>query len=368
MGAVVNGTGVTATGANTGAVYKTTSTDTGACRISDMQVGNYNLTVTAAGFKTSEQKGLVVQINTTSSLDITLQPGAVTDTLTVLADVPTLQTETSDIGTVVSERQIMELPLAVNATGQSHLRSPETFVFLTPGTTGPGSANDSTGLFQSKLAGGQNSGHEVLLDGASRSVRDMASAFDTTAPSVERLEEFKVTTSRVPAEFGRTTGGVESFTTKSGTNNYHGTLYDIFRNEDLNAKEWFQNFRGQPKDIDKKNNYGGSVGGPVWIPKLYRGRDKTFFFFSWEQYRQKQGSTATSTVPTDKERAGDFSFLLNPSNVFVTNPCDNTPIIQGQIFDPPTTKTVYGVQCRPAFPNNKVPLNTVAQNIIKFVP
>jgi hypothetical protein len=280
-----------------------------------MQVGAYNLTVTAAGFRTSEQKGVIVQINTTSSLDITLQPGAVTETLTVLADVPTLQTETSDIGTVVSERQIMELPLAVNATGQSHLRSPETFVFLTPGTAGPGTADSGSGLFQSKLAGGQNFGNEVLLDGASTARADSGSSFDQTAPSVEALQEFKVTTSTVPAEFGRTTGGVESFTTKSGTNNYHGTLYDIFRNEDLNAKEWFQNFQGQPKDIDKKNDYGGSVGGPVWIPKLYKGHDKTFFFFSWEQYRQKQGSTATSTVPTDKERAGDFYFLLNPSNV-----------------------------------------------------
>src|SRR5260370_505560 len=112
----------------------------------------YNLTVTAAGFRASEQKGLVVQINTTSSLDITLQAGAVTETLTVLADVPTLQTETSDIGTVVSERQIMELPLAVNATGQSHLRSPETFVFLTPGTAGPATAVSGSGLFQSQPA------------------------------------------------------------------------------------------------------------------------------------------------------------------------------------------------------------------------
>ena len=367
-GAVVQGASVTATGANTGAVYKTTSTDTGAYRIPDMQVGVYNLTITAAGFKTSEQKGLVVQINTTSSLDVTLQPGVVTDTLTVLADVPTLQTETSDIGTVVSERQIMELPLAVNATGQSNLRSPETFVFLTPGTAGPGTGDSSNGIFQAKLAGGQNFGNEVLLDGASTARADSGSSFDQTAPSVEALQEFKVTTSTVPAEFGRTTGGVESFTTKSGTNRFHGTAYDIFRNEDLNAKEWFQNFNNHPKDIDKKNDYGGTFGGPVWIPKIYNGHDKTFFFFSWEQYRQKRGFTANSSVPTDQERAGDFSFLLNPANVLGINPCDGTPIIQGQIFDPTTTKTVGPVQCRTAFPNNKVPISTVAQNILKLVP
>ncbi len=336
-GGAVQGATITATNANTGAVYKTASTDTGTYRIPDMQVGVYNVTFNAAGFKTSEQKGVVVQINTTASLDVTFQPGAVTETLTVNADVPTLQTDTSDIGNVVSERQIMELPLAVNATGQSHLRSPETFVFLTPGTAGPGTADSSNGIFQAKLAGGQNFGNEVLLDGASTARADSGSSFDQTAPSVEALQEFKVTTSAVPAEFGRTTGGVESFTTKSGTNNFHGSLYDLFRNEDLNAKEWFQNFRGQPKDIDKKNDYGGSVGGPVWIPKLYHGRDKTFFFFSWEQFRQKQGSTATSTVPTDQERAGDFSFLLVPTNVLGTNPCDNTPIVQGQIFDPTTS-------------------------------
>lgn len=367
-GGVVADATVTATGADTGVVYKTITTSTGAYHISDMQVGIYNISVSSPGFKSAKQTNVLVQVNTTSSLDITLQAGDVNETVTVLADLPTLQTETSDIGTVVSERQIMELPLAVNATGQSHLRSPETFVFLTPGTAGPGTADSGSGIFQAKLAGGQNFGNEVLLDGASTARADSGSSFDQTAPSVEALQEFRVTTSTVPAEFGRTTGGVESFTTKSGTNNYHGSLYDIFRNEDLNAKEWFQNFRNQPKDIDKKNDYGGSVGGPVWIPKLYKGHDKTFFFFSWEQYRQKQGSTATSTVPTDQERAGDFSFLLIPSNVLGTNPCDGTPIIQGQIFDPSTTKTVGGVLCRTAFPNNKVPISTVAQNILKFIP
>ena len=376
-GAIVQGARITAKGAATGALYKTTSTGTGAYHVSDMQVGVYNITVEAAGFKTSNQTGFVVQINSTAVLDIKLETGDIKETVTVIADTPTLQTETSDIGTVVSERQIMELPLAVNATGQSHLRSPETFVFLTPGTTGPGTADSGSGLFQAKLAGGQNFGNEVLLDGASTARADSGSSFDQTAPSVEALQEFKITTSTVPAEFGRTTGGVESFTTKSGTNNYHGSLYDIFRNEDLNAKEWFQNFRGQPKDVDKKNDYGGSVGGPVWIPKLYKGRDKTFFFFSWEQYRQKEGSTATSTVPTDQERLGDFSAILGPGLTTdgkpagppVINPCDGTQVRQGQIFDPSTTQTVGGVQCRTAFPNNQVPLSsTVAQNIMKLVP
>ena len=368
-GAVVSGAEITATGAATGAVYKTTSTSTGAYRIPDMQTGEYNLTIKAQGFKTSEQKGVVVQINNTVSLDVTLAPGDVSETLTVLADAPTLQTETSDVGTVVSGRQIIDLPLAVNATGQSHLRSPEAFVFITPGAVGPGTSDSSSGVFQAKLAGGQNFGNEVILDGASTARADSGSSFDQTAPSVEALQEFKVTTSTVPAEFGRTTGGVESFTTKSGTNSYHGTAYDIFRNDALNANEWYNNFHGFPRDIDKKNDYGGAFGGPVWIPKIYNGHDKTFFFFSWEQYRQKEGQTELSTVPTDAERKGDFSFLLNPANVLGTNPCDNSPIIQGQIFDPSTTKTVNGQQCRTAFPNNQVPVSSsVAQNILSLIP
>jgi hypothetical protein len=369
-GGVVQGAEVTATGADTGAVYKTTSSDTGAYQISNMQVGAYNITVAVSGFKTSEHKGFVVQINTTSTLDITLQTGDVKETLTVTADVPTLQTESADIGTVVDKKQIMELPLALG--GQGVLRAPEAFVFLTPGTTGPGSNDSSNGVFQAKLGGGQNFGNEVILDGASTARADSGSAFDQTAPSVEALEEFKVTTSTATAEFGRTSGGVESFATRSGTNSYHGTAYDLFRNEDLNANSWFNNLQGQPRNLDRKNDYGGVLGGPVWIPKLYNGHDKTFFFFSWEQYRQTQGSTNTSTVPTAAERTGDFSSLLT-TTVRGTNPCDGTPIFQGQIFDPATTRTVTtpggDVQCRTAFPGNQVPIrSTVAQNILALIP
>ncbi len=363
-GGAIAGAEVVATGAETHSVYNTVSSSTGAYRFSDLALGTYNLTVTAKGFKVAEFTGVVVQINSTVSLDITMQPGDVKETLTVIADAPTVQTETSDIGTVVDKRQIQDLPLAVNATGQSHLRSPEAFVFLTPGTAGPGSADNGSGVFQAKLAGGQNFGNEVILDGASTARTDSGSAFDQTAPSVEALQEFKVATSTVPAEFGRTTGGVESFATKSGTNSYHGSAFDIFRNDDLNANEWFNNFHGAPRDIDKKNDYGGSWGGPVWIPKVYNGHDKTFFFFSWEQY----------------ERKGDFSSLLGPGlttpnpipggqPIPLINPCDGSQIFQGQIFDPSTTQTIGGQQCRTAFPNNRVPISsTVAQNILAFVP
>jgi Carboxypeptidase regulatory-like domain len=374
-GAVVEGATITATGADTGTVYKTTSTTTGAYRITDMQVGRYNIAVTANGFKTSNQEKFEIQINTTSTLDITLQPGSVSETLTVNADVPTLQTETSDIGTVVGSKQIEDLPFAINATGQSFLRSPETFVFLAPGTAGPGTNSDhsSSGIFESKLSGGQNFSTEVILDGASTTRADSGSAFDQTAPSVEALSQFKVSTSTIPAEFGRTSGGVESFATKSGTNSYHGAAFDLFRNDKLDANSWSNDFIGAPKPRDHQNDFGGSLGGPVRIPKIYNGHDKTFFFFSWEQYRNNQGTSNLTTVPTQAERSGDFSALLGPvltnNGVPVTNPCDGSSVHLGQIFDPSTTKTVGGVKCRTAFPGNKISgISPVAQNVLNFVP
>lgn len=377
-GAVVAGAQITAAGAGTGAIYKTNSSSTGTYRFPNLRVGRYNVTVVASGFKTAEQKEVLVQINSTAALDVTLQPGDVKETMEVSADAPTLETESTDIGTVVSTKQIEDLPLSLNATGQSFLRSAETFVFLTPGTAGPGTNSDSSsaGIFESKLAGGQNFGTEVILDGVSTQRADSGSAFDQTAPSVEALNEFKVITSTVPADFGRTSGGVESFTTKSGTNRFHGTAFELYRNDKLDANSWNNNFNGAPKPPDHQHDFGGSLGGPVIIPKLYNGKDKLFFFFSWNQYRNNPGTTSLITLPTDAERQGDFSALLGPgltdgSGNPIINPCDGTQVLQGQIFDPATTTTVGGQPCRTAFAGNIIPQNrisTVAQNVLKFVP
>ena len=376
-GAVVVGAEITVTGAQTGAVYKATSSSTGAYRFSDLQVGSYTVTVTSGGFKTAQQKDVLVQVSSVSALDITLQPGSIQETVSVAANAPTLQTESTDIGNVVSDRQIKDLPLGLSATGQSFLRSAETFVFLAPGTAGPGTNSDasSSGIFESKLSGGQNFATEVILDGASTQRADSGSAYDQTAPSVEALTEFKVTTSNIPAQYGRTSGGVESFVTKSGGNAFHGTAFDFLRNDKMDANSWTNNFFGAPKPRDHQNDFGGSLGGPVWIPKIYNGHDKTFFFFSWEQYRNNEGTNNITTVPSDAERSGDFSALLGPGLVDsngnpIINPCDGTQVRQGQIFDPSTTKTVGGQPCRTAFPGNIISsgLSTVGQNVLKFVP
>lgn len=385
-GAVVGGAKITAKGTTTGTTYETQSSDAGAYRFPNMSIGAYDITATAPGFKTATLTGVLVQVATTSSLDIRLQTGTVTENVEVDANAPTVQSESSDIGAVISQKQTLDLPLALGSTVQA-MRSPEAFVFLTPGVVGPGSDSGNGGTFESKITGGQNYATEVLLDGAGTTRSENGSSFDETAPSVEALSEFKVITSTLPAEFGRTTGGIESFSTKAGTNDYHGVLYELFRNEDLDANVWGNNYNlannigprsASQRPLDRQNDYGGAFGGPLRIPHIYNGKDKTFFFFSWEQYRQTQGGVSTDTVPTNPERGGDFSDILNTGNILGTNPCDGTPIFQGEIFDPATTKTVGGVECRTAFLNeagsggkNAIPagrITTIGANILSYYP
>jgi len=384
-GALVPGAKITAIETSRGTSYETVSSSAGSYRFPNVNVGTYDITAVASGFKTAHLTGVLVQVATTAALDIKLQTGTVSETVEVNANTPTVQTESADIGTVVSTKQTLDLPLALGSTVQA-MRSPEAFVFLTPGAVGPGSDSGNGGTFESKISGGQNYATEVLLDGAATTRSENGSSFDETAPSVEAIGEFKVLTSTLPAEFGRTTGGIESFNTKAGTNSYHGNAYEIFRNEDLDANVWGNNYNlannigprsANQRPLDRQNDYGLSFGGPVRIPHLYNGKDKTFFFFAWEQYRQQQGGVTTSTVPTAAMRNGDFSAVLNTGNVLGTNPCDGTPIYQGEIFDPTTTQTVGGVQCRTAFMNepgstgNVIPsgqFSTVGQNLLSYYP
>lgn len=377
-GAVVAGAQVVAISLATGARYESVSSDAGYYTFPHLNIGSYDVTVNFSGFKGAAFKGVVVEVGTTTPLDIKLSAGSTTETITVDADTPRVQTESSEIGTVISAKELNDLPLPLGSVVQA-MRSPEAFVFLTPGAVGPGTANGNGGTFESKINGGQNYATEVLLDGVSMFRSENGSSFDETAPSVDALAEFKVTTSTLPAEMGRTTGGIESFTTKGGTNVFHGGAYELFRNEALNANSFFNSGRGLPKPLDRKNDYGLTFGGPVWIPKLYNGRDKTHFFFGWEQFRQTQGAVTTSTVPTAAERQGDFSDLLGAPLTSggspVINPCDGTPMFAGQIFDPQTTQTVLvgGQQqmCRTAFPGNVIPqsdFSQVGQNILAHYP
>ncbi len=380
-GALVPNAAIVATGVNTGTVYNSVSTSAGTFRFSQMQLGRYNLAISAPGFSTLRLDGILVTTGNISPAEAHLTTGSTNDTVTVNENAPVVETENSEVSNTVSTRQILDLPLSL--TGQSAMRSVETFIFLAPGTVGPGTAGSTSGAFQSKTAGGQNFGTEELLDGISVRREDSNSAFDEHAPSVEALTELKVTTSIIPATAGRTTGGVENFSTKSGTNQYHGTAFEIFQNEDLNANDYFNKLRiaqnpgnaavfaANQRSVDKKNDYGGAVGGPISIPHLYNGHDRTFGFFSFEQFRQSQSAVSVSSIPTAAVRGGDFSAQLTNTPDGALVDCNGNQVFKGEILDPATTSFRNGVVCRNPFPGNKIDparFSSVAKTVLTYLP
>jgi len=393
-GASIADAKVIATNTETRVVTETVSTGEGNYRLPELPPGTYTLSVTAPNFKTGERTEVRVEINTVAALDIVLEAGAISDVVTVVADAPTVQSESSSVGTVVRPRQVLELPLRVN--GVTGLRSPEAFAFLVPGVVGPGTAtdagantdgpNENGGAFQSKITGSQNFANEVLLEGASVFRSENGSSFDETAPSVEALTEFKVQTSTLPAEFGRTGGGITSFVIRSGTNDFHGNLYDFIRQRVLNANRFFNNSRGRdpltgnelvPRPLDNFHNFGGTIGGPIFLPRfgeggpsLYNGRDRSFFFFAYEGFRRTTGGAQFATLPTAAFLRGDFSSLLGGPLDGVTDALGR-PVLQGQIYDPATQRTVNGQVVRDPFPGNIIPqsrFSQVARNVLGFIP
>lgn len=379
--AVIPGATVTAVETGTNTTYKTESSPQGFFQFPQAIVGTYKVTASASGFGTQVKTGVVVQINNTTTLNFSLATGGATTTVTVSASTPSLDSESSDIGGVITARQVEELPLSLGGVGA--FRSPEAFAFLLPGVVGPGTANNSNGIYIQKTSGGQNFGDDVLLDGTSAQRPDNGSTFDETAPSVEAIREYKVTTATPSAEYDRTTGGIRSFTTKSGTNSFHGTAFDILRNTVLDANTWFNDLEratnappgspnyaqyATPKDI--KNDYGVALGGPIWIPHIYDGRNKAFFFFAWEQLAWPRSAVTTSTLPTAAERNGDFSAILT-NNVIGTNPCTGSPVYAGQIFDPATQPSANQLCRSTPFPNNAIPparIDPVAAAALKYLP
>lgn len=341
-GAVVPNAALTLTETRTGSSYKAVASGQGLFTFPELNPGSYTLSASAPSFREYRQSGITVSVGNTAALTIVLQVGAASDTVTVTADASQLQTESSDVGTTVPTKLIEDLPLQFSGT----VRNPLQFVQLTPGFSGIDS-NSPTEQGGFKLNGGQQAGTDILLDG---STIELASANlqMNYGVSVEAVQEFKVMTNTFDAEYGRMSGGLVNLVTKSGTNLLHGALYDFYKNKALDANSWINDHNGVPKPIDTQNDFGGIISGPVLIPKIYNGRDRTFFMFNYEGFRFNTGGNSLQSAPTKAMLNGDFSSLLTPTDI-------NGVIFPAHILYDYTTCTGQnqGQACQP-YPNNRI--------------
>ncbi len=347
--AVVVDTAITIRNNDTGLVQKAASNGAGDFEFTSLPIGTYTLEAQHAGFKMARLTNINIAVANRISIKVLLSVGETAQTVDVSSRTPLLQTETSDTGTVFQPKFMKDAPLFVNGG----FRNPENFINYVPGVNG--------GQQDTSINGGARRSKEILIDGASHSNPEsggVAFVANGGIGSVEMYGEFKVLTSNFSAEYGRSGGGIEVFVTKSGTNDFHGNAFDFLRNDKFDAAGWSVNqrvpFLGKSKI--RQNEFGVSFGGPVWIPKLYNGRNKSFFYFTWNGYRQNNGGgNIITTVPSALMKQGNFSELL-PNKL---------------IYDPGTTRTVNGALVRDAFPGNIIPqsrFSSVSKNILSLIP
>jgi Carboxypeptidase regulatory-like domain/TonB dependent receptor len=349
-GAVVPACKITARNTATGAVYQTETNTNGQYSIPNTPTGSYELTFESAAFKRLVRSGIDVGATEVVRVDTTLEIGSVTESVQITAEAPRLQSDTPEVGTSLNNRELVDLPISWSGEG----RMPENFAYkISPGVAG--------NTWTSHINGSTSFSKETLLDGATVTTY-LSGHFGEGAVSTEAVQEFKIQTSGMAAEFGRSQGGIFNYVMKSGANAVHGSLYGSLRNEAFNANTWVNNFRGVPRTPDRKQNYAGSFGGPVYIPKVYDGRNKTFFYSAYERYKERTlGFGAPSiTLPLPEFLQGDFSRLLGPA----TGQKDalGRDVLRGAIYDPLTFKQLdNGRWVGEPFERNQVPTNRFSQ-------
>lgn len=368
-GAVVPGASVVLVNAANGEEHKTTTTTAGAYTLPYVPSGTYKLRVTAPGFRTSEADNVIVRIAQTLTVNVTLEVGAVSEQVTVSDKPPLLESGTAEMGRYISVEEYKSWPIFVD-DGQRQIQS---FIFTSlPGTTG--------GTFEGSINGGQEYSHEILIEGIPVGRSDLSGGNNNEfSPSAEAISEFKLQSGAVSAQYNGGQTAVANFNIKSGTNDLHGTAFWYGQNEAFDSESLQDKTQGNPKPIHRENNEGFSLGGPVYIPKIYHGRNKTFWFVNYEKDHYSQLSTnGFTTLPTPDFKTGDFSALLNPA--FTGNAQSGTqvgtdalgrPIIFGAIYDPQSTRTLSdGTIIRDAFPDNKIPqsrIDPVASNVVNKI-
>lgn len=367
-GAAVPGATVFATNSATGVETSTTSTNTGTYTLPYLPAGSYKVRVGATGFRTTTADNVLLRVAQTQTVDLKLEVGSINEQVTVSGAADLLDSGSAEIGRYITAEEYKSWPIVVG-DGQRQIQQ---FIFDSlPGTTGD--------TFKGSINGGQEYSHEILIEGMPIGRADLSGGNNNEfSPSAEAVGEFKLQTGAIGAQYNGGQTAVANFTIRSGTNQLHGSGFYYGQNEALNAANLNTTTSGGKKARYRENNYGYSVGGPVYIPKIYNGRNRTFFFTNLEKdKRNQQQSTGLGTVPTLDFKKGDFSKLLDPA--YTGNPQSGTrvgtdalgnPIIVGQIYDPSTTRRVGDAIVRDAFRGNIIPssrFDPVAANIISKI-
>lgn len=330
-GAVVSGAKVTVKQPATGLVQTQNTNTAGEYLFTELPVGTFSVTAEQPGFATETKQNVLLEVDARVREDFTLAVGAVTQTATVEASAPVISTDSSTVGNVINNQQVTELPL--------NGRNPLQLVTLVPGVNNgvKGSQNQTQGGSVS-INGAREQSNNFLLDGVDNN--DLAINQWVVPIDPDAMEEFKVAETTYSAEYGRSGGGQINYTTKSGSNLFHGVAYEYLRNADVDARNFFDPLNIPPY---KRNQFGASLGGPV-------KKDKTFFFFNWESTRIRQSISKVGTVPTAAMHSGNFSALSVP------------------IYDP---SSINAAGQRTPFPNNIIPaadINSVGQAILNLYP
>jgi hypothetical protein len=367
-GAVVAGASIQVRNVETGALYQVGTSSTGNYVV-PVPTGNYELSVNVQGFKKYLRPNLVVPVAQTVRIDVVLEIGSSTESVTVTDATPLLKTESGELAHNVTADTLNNLPVLGIGTanvGATGIRSPYSVMNLIPGASW---LADNT----MRLNGQEGNSSAVRVEGQDATSTVSLGQTSQTQPSVEATQEVAVQTSNYAAEYGQAGGGLFNFTMKSGTNQFHGSAYDYFVNEALNAGTPFTDDGNghllRPRQ--RRNDYGFSVGGPVDIPKVYNGHDKTFFYFNWEQFRENTViNNFPTTVPALEYRTGDFRRALTTRPSLGTDGMGRA-ILENTIYDPGTERLVGGVRYRDPYPSNTIPLkdiDPVALKIQSYIP
>ncbi len=352
-GSVVPAASISASNEDTGLRRATVSNDDGVYVVPLLPPGRYRLSVQKDGFKPITRSGIVLQVDQVARIDFVLDLGAVAETIEVTDNAPLLQQETSALGQVVDNQKILSLPLNGRMTFRLVNLTPG--IIVTPGSSGQ-FGDVSVGTFDDinfSINGGRAQSNEVMVDGVPSTTGFLN--LMTTVPSVDATQEFKVQSNSMSAEWGRFGGGVINVSTRGGTNQLHGSVFEFLRNSAFDANEFFNKRSGRGIPPFRMNQFGASVGGPIV-------RNKTFFFANYEGTRWRRGDIFASTVPTLLQREGNFSSTFTPARDLIV------------IYDPLTSAAIIpgGANFRrTAFPGNVIPasrFDTVGANIVKFYP